>query len=387
MRSALVHLCAISMVISGFHAAMTHYSSPGRVNTDAVAQHQIASVAGQSASQSLPSKHEAQPPVRKKARVVAVPITKPSAHVNTSDIYRAESPYSHAQRSFSDINTYSRTTLVNILCEPHSSGMNAISGSGVLIDSRGVILTNAHVAQYILIADSGKIDFSCFVRAGAPARALWKVEALYVPPVWISQHAADIRVEHPVGTGEHDYALVRITGSLDGSSLPVFPAQSLDVREGVAFTDDSVLIAGYPAEFIGGINTESNLFPVTSVTTVKEMLTFASSTIDVMSLGGVIQAQGGSSGGAVINAWNYLVGIVTTATEGKTTADRDLHALTLSYINRDLSTQSGTNLAGWLNGDIAAEASAFKTGVAPELEALLLAFVHDRQNPSRAAGN
>src|SRR3990167_3977900 len=90
---------------------------------------------------------------------------------------RIQNPYSYAPVPFESIDAITRPALVNILCTPRSAGtLSPISGSGVIIDQRGVVLTNAHVAQYVLLAQSAHIDLSCIIRTGAPAIARWRVE-------------------------------------------------------------------------------------------------------------------------------------------------------------------------------------------------------------------
>ena len=90
------------------------------------------------------------------------------------------------------------------------------------------------------------------------------------------------------------------------------------------------------------------------------------------SLGGVIEAQSGSSGGAVVNAWGRLIGLISTTSEGDTTDARDLRAVTLSYINRDLAAQTQFDLATTLGGDVVAEALDFYTRIAPNLVGLYI---------------
>ena len=90
------------------------------------------------------------------------------------------------------------------------------------------------------------------------------------------------------------------------------------------------------------------------------------------SRGGSIAAQGGSSGGAVVNAWGRLVGLITTTTEGKTTGERDLHAITLNYIDRDSAGLTGMGLAQFLAGDLATRQANFNTEIAPDLIRQLL---------------
>ncbi|HEV3244999.1 MAG TPA: trypsin-like peptidase domain-containing protein, partial [Candidatus Paceibacterota bacterium] len=279
--------------------------------------------------------------VVRKSNNKAIPSTS-----TTTEVARVQDPYSTPPESFAQINTDARAALVNILCEPQGgSSLNPISGSGVIIDPRGVILTNAHVAQYVLLSESPRVNLTCFVRTGSPATAEWSAAVLYIPPIWVSQHVSEILDQHPTGTGEHDYALLYITGSVNGAQLPpTFPSLPVDTRPAIGFPGDQVLVASYPAELIGGIAAQYDLYADTSVTTIKQLLTFGSGTPDVVSLGGVIEAQSGSSGGAVINMWGRLIAIVATTSGGTTTADRDLRGVALSYINTDLTAQSGVSL-------------------------------------------
>ena len=294
----------------------------------------------------------------------------------TTTIAHEEPLYPFPVIPFDNINVSTRAALVNIMCMPRGGTFRPISGSGVLIDPRGIILTNAHVAQYILLSESTKVDLACTIRSGTPAVAHWKAEVLYMPSVWVDEHAKDLNAERPRSTGEHDYALLRITSRVDGSSiaspLPFIP---IDTRDKLEFPGDPVLVAGYPAEFIGGIAASSNLYPVSSVTTIKQLLTFETGSVDLFSVGGVIEAQGGSSGGAVVNSWNYLLGIITTTSEGATTADRDLRIITLDYINRDMLVQTGGSIGEKISGDVAQKSLDFQTEVAPALIEKFLAKI------------
>ena len=306
----------------------------------------------------------------------AKPTTTPSAAKQpataTSSVAQAEriqDPYDFPAESSDTINAAARGALVNILCMPRGGGsLQPISGSGVIIDPRGVILTNAHVAQYLLLSESPDINLECQIRTGSPATAQWSASVIYIPPVWVNQHAADINTAHPTGTGEHDYALLLITGSLSNSSLPAtFPSIYPDTRDGIGFVGDQVLGASYPAEFLGGMAAENDLYPVSSVSPIDQLLTFGTNTVDVISIGGVIEAQSGSSGGPVVNAWGWLVGIIATTSDAPTTAGRDLRAVTLSYINRDILAQTGSGLEKFVEGDLAAKVKDFNTNTAPGL--------------------
>lgn len=245
-----------------------------------------------------------------------------------------------------------------------------------MIDPKGIILTNAHVAQYVLLSQSPQINISCTIRTGNPATARYVPRVLYMPRVWVEEHAKDIKSTRPLGTGEHDYALVYAAGAVGANTLPKsFPYLSPDTREAIGFIGDQALVASYPAEFLGGFATYNSLYPSTSITTIGQLLTFRAGTVDVISLGGIIQAQSGSSGGAAVNAWGKMIGLITTTTEGTTTAERDLRAITLSYIDRDIEAQTGNDLATTLAGDPAAQSIAFAQDEGLSLVKLLVAAI------------
>lgn len=283
-----------------------------------------------------------------------------------NQVFRIDNPYSFPPKTTDELNTLARSAVVNIFCR--SGGLrSSMSGSGVIIDPRGVILTNAHVAQFILISKQSSLDISCTIRTGAPAEARWTADILYFPTAWAEEHAGEITQTHTKGTGEYDYALLLITGTTDGKALPgTFPFMEPDTREAIAFAGDSVLLAGYPAEF-GTTGALANLYQTSVFTQVTNLLTFNENTADVLSLGNIVLAQSGSSGGAVINLWGQLVGLISTTSEGSTTADRNLNAISLAYINRDMAHASGSSLRALLRDDVISASATFTRNVVPSL--------------------
>lgn len=281
-----------------------------------------------------------------------MPAVAPENPAGPHQVRRIDNPYPTAALTFETVNTMARSALVNIFCSSSRGTIRPISGSGVIIDPRGIILTNAHVAQYVLLAESGRVTLDCQIRAGAPAATKWSAHVLYLPPVWIQEHASDFRKDRPLGTGEHDYALIYAGTSLDGAARPAaLPYLAPDTREAVGFTNDPVLAASYPAEFLGSITNNSNLYPVTSITKIERLYTLDTRSIDVISIGSVIGAQSGSSGGAIANAWGRLIGIITTTSDGETTGERTLRGVTLSYIDRDIAAQTGSSLLTFISRD------------------------------------
>jgi hypothetical protein len=277
--------------------------------------------------------------------------------------------------STSELNTKTRGALVNIICTTKTGGLiSPITGSGIIISERGAILTNAHIAQYYLLKDYSTPDFlNCTIRTGSPAVNAYKAELLFISPAWVNGNYKKIAESNPKGTGENDFALLLITeATRPGAVLPdKFPFIPPDLREQKPQLHDPVIVAGYPAGFLGGTSIQKELYAVSTVTEVMDVFTFKETSLDLFSVGGNIAAQKGSSGGGVVSLTGKLLGIVVTATDAVQTADRDLRAITLSHINRSLMEEIGSDLNAYLFGDLAGKSSQFRTLIAPILTSLL----------------
>jgi len=269
-----------------------------------------------------------------------------------------------------------RQSLVNILCTSRSAGViRALSGSGSIIDSRGVILTNAHVAQFFLLKDHPTPNnISCIIRTGSPAVAQYKARLLFLPPQWIKDNAEQITAQKPIGNGEHDYAFLLITERIDGSPLPE-AFQKISLSLDILTPGEPAALAAYPAQFLESSALQQDLFISSSATTVKTLYTFGEENgpVDVLSVGGTILSQTGSSGGAVGRGKDgTLVALIATATAGSTTATRDLRAITLAHIDRSLALAGEGGLAQLLTGDLKEKADQFAENSAPTLTKLLV---------------
>lgn len=311
---------------------------------------------------------EVKKPPQEKSPAKETPIANaPEEKESGKEIPRIQNPYPFLPLSGDALNTTARASLVNIICTITSDTIHSVTGSGVVIDPRGIILTNAHVGQYVLLSEVAK-HISCVGRTGAPARPTWKLRVMYMPSTWINEHAADLRRERPTGTGEHDYALL-LAEPLTTDSPPVvgLPSVAIDTREGIAYEGDEVLLAGYPAGFLGTFTAEHNLHPATTITQIGVFYTFTEKLVDLLSLGGVIVAQGGSSGGAVVNRWGRLVGLIATTSDGATTAERDLRAITLAHIDRSVREHTKRGLSDIIGPEAQEFANQFRTEALPAL--------------------
>jgi hypothetical protein len=308
------------------------------------------------------------------AKVTKTPTPKPAPAAST-----APAPTQTVLPSFSSgsvsLDTSAsrlRGALVNIICyAPINGTLHSISGSGVIIDPKGIILTNAHVAQYFLLLDRG-VD--CTIRVGSPAVDAYTAQLIYISPKWIRVNSSVLTQASPTGTGEYDFAFLGITGSETSSPLPTtypyIPLADLPAASGT-----SVVIASYGAQFLGASQVESALFPTVVFGSVKDIYTFALNTVDVLALGGSAAAQEGSSGGGVSDSSGKLVGTITTSTVEGETATRSLNAITASYIRGEYATEMGSPLDLLLAEPVSEAVSDFK----PEihlLEPILTAQLH-----------
>ncbi len=262
-----------------------------------------------------------------------------------------------------------RAALVNIICyAPTGSGLRSISGSGIVVDPKGIILTNAHIADRFLLADRG---VSCTIRAGSPAVDRYRAALIYISPVWLRANPDILSKTNPIGTGEADFAFLAVTKSANSVALPTFfPYISLATLP--PFVGTPVVIASYGAQFLEASQIQFALFPTIVFGSVKDVFTFASTTIDVLALGGSVAAQEGSSGGGVADAAGTLVGTITTSTVKGTTDTRALDAITASYIRAEYASETGEALDLLLARPTTAAVAAFAPQI-PALEELITA--------------
>lgn len=265
-----------------------------------------------------------------------------------------------------------RKAIVNILCSAKNQTLSSISGSGVIIDPRGIILTNAHIAQYLLLTNYLGEDFlSCVIRTGSPAYPRYRVELVYVSPSWIMKNSTIITSDNPTGTGEYDYAFLRISEAIDKSPLPQFDFLIMDQSE--TKLNQDVVLAGYPASFLGSIAVERNLYLLSALSTVFDIYTFGKdNTPDLISVGSSVLAQQGASGGAVASNEGTLLGIIVTTTDEAQTAERDLRAVTLTHIERAFQKETGSTIETLLEGDIVETAKNFEKTISPILRDKLI---------------
>lgn len=256
------------------------------------------------------------------------------------------------KNDFVDVSKKTKEALVNIICIPKTHLFEAISGSGVIVDERGIILTNAHIGQYFLLKDFTQKDFaSCVIRTGDPARPSYSARLFYISPTWVSKNTKMLQSLHPTGTGENDYALLLIEKTLDMSPLPSsFPFLKINTAD-IMSTGKEILVAGYPAGVLGGVALDRDLFAISAVVKINQIQTFSGGTRDFLLLSPSSVAERGSSGGAVVDKNYNLVSLIVSVRDGGSGLQGELGTLTLSHINRSIFSDTKMSFLSFLKQD------------------------------------
>ncbi len=253
---------------------------------------------------------------------------------------------------------------VNLYCRVKVGNKEvSVTGTGVVIDARGVILTNAHVAQYFLLnGKDSKLSANCTVRAGSPAKDRYVAEVLYISKEWLSQNTEKSVKASAKGTGEHDYALLYVTKAKKGNLPAQFPIVPLGLAT-LVNKGGEVTVGGYPAGSLKYKDVRNKLKLLTATTTITSLQTFEAQTTDLITLSRSKVASYGVSGGPVTSS-GQVIGIVATMSTSKGTDEgASLRAITLSYINRAVMDETGLSLTALYSGDLTTRAALTRASI------------------------
>ena len=297
---------------------------------------------------------------------------------NIPDILLKNKEYQQASVAESTQNYTTNNPLeaiVNIFCTfTTPTSIRTTTGTGFFIHSDGVILTNAHVAQYLLLEKTDLLgEAECLVRTGNPAKAEYHAELLYVPPTWVQKNAPLIDASLPTGTGERDYALLYVSKSVTDTPLPArFPALAIDSSHlPISMRGQEVKAVGYPATDLIKHGANTPLLPKIATTSISELYTFGSNYADVFSIKGSEVGAEGSSGGPIVNKEGKVIGMIVTRGDDTTDGKGSLRAITLSHINSTIEEETRFSLEKHASGNIENRSHIFTKTLAPFLTTLL----------------
>ena len=242
-------------------------------------------------------------------------------------------------------------SLVNIVCVSGDPSIPSISGSGVIIDPRGIIITAAHVAQLFLLQDYlGTNKVICIIRTGTPARRAYLAEPIYVSPTWVANNPTTLTSSNPQGTGENDFALLAITGTATSTPVPTsFPFMPLATA--TLAPTDRVAIGSYGAQYLTASQINTSLYPILDFGAIQHEYTFGTNTVDLVSVLGSPASQEGSSGGGIANDQGQIGGIITTSSITGDLQTRSLNAITIGHIRRSYTADTGQSLDAVLQSE------------------------------------
>ena len=268
-----------------------------------------------------------------------------------------------------------KEALVNVYCTyTNDNSIRTTTGTGFFVHPDGVVLTNAHVAQFLLletVTDRGTTE--CVIRSGNPATPRYLASLLYIPPAWIQSNAASLMDEAPTGTGERDYALLHTYASVDRTPMPAqFPALAVDTSLLTRNTiNQAVSAAGYPIADSNRDRSLSTLYPAHATTSISNLYTFGTNLADVMSLRGSVVGMQGSSGGPILNEAGQVIGLITTRGDDRADGAGSLRAISLSYIDRTIAQETGFSFGRNISGNIPLRAQIFTDTLQPFLTRML----------------
>lgn len=227
--------------------------------------------------------------------------------------------------------------LVNILCNDTENGYY-ISASGAIIDPKGYILTNAHVAENF--SHKGVI---CVIRRGSPAVSFARAKVVFMPDVSDKISATEVPLR--------DIAILKITSDLSGKPFSeVFSYFEFDPD--YSMKEGEVLYSlGFPNEFLGSEAILKNTTILLSLGSVENLLNIDQSEniAEAAYMKGAISAQQGSSGGIFVDTYSgNIVGLFVALTQGETTSERKEFIFLSSYVDRIMREKTGLSLKEFL---------------------------------------
>jgi hypothetical protein len=265
--------------------------------------------------------------------------------------------------------------VVNIYCTfRRGNKTQTVSGSAVRLE-KDIYLTNAHVAEYIMLenyftekelSSNTLLTPSCTLRELSPAQGGASAEIIFLPTSWVHKNITNLKQINPTGTGEHDYALVReVKNTVNKLKTNVsLPLAKKEIKK-----EEEVFLIGYPIFDQGSI--KNNLRKVSEKVGIEKIFSFGGKKVDTFNTGNTTLAHLGSSGGAVITLEGELAGIMVATVNKAETNAKEIKAIGINYIERNILKESGKTLDSFIK-DTDEQVLSFRDNYLESLSELLL---------------
>lgn len=262
------------------------------------------------------------------------------------------------------------TAVVNILCsQTIGKTVKNISSSGVLISSSGLILTNAHVGMQPFLAAYGNAGWTCKIRSGSPAQTGHALSFIYIPSRWTARHRGETGGSISIDSGNSDFAILKASNPADilkfatpisvRNSSATNPLELFAVNNqtdsSLSFSptlanSQSIRAIGYPI-----MNGDSNaLLKKQENLTIRDLFGFSTDQghdHDLIETSASSIGRSGSSGGAIVDANNYLIAIIANVIPTQDPNQAYIRAISLDHINASLLQQTGIRFNALINSD------------------------------------
>lgn len=262
--------------------------------------------------------------------------------VNTTPVTKTSITTPPPSQNNISIDQKIKSATANIFCSiPKGNQIQKITGSAVAISNNGVLLTNAHVAEYILLENSApNTNTLCYIRTGSPAKKAYKAEVVFLPREWIYTNKDNMKFGTLYGTGENDYALIYLTKKIQDSSatdLSYINIDSTNINK-----NESLILSGYPV--LGGTLNENSLYNISDNTKIQNIWRLNKTESDAVDTSYTTLAHQGSSGGTGASLSGQLKAIMVATTVDPMTNKPNMRLISLGYISRDIESKTSKTL-------------------------------------------